>query len=123
MTLKNWHFLIKWMGITFAVMLLLPFAVARFASADSGMVLCVMLFLVLNPVYSVVLGINCGKNISHMWSIPLFSAIMFLAGAWLCFDTHEPWFILYASVYLAVGWIVMLVTHCVNAFRKRKGNG
>ncbi len=115
--------MIKWIGMTFVVMLLLPFAVARYASADSGMVLCMMLFLVLNPVYSVVLGINSARDISHMWSIPLFSAIMFLAGAWLCFDIRESWLILYASVYLAVGWIVMLVTHCVNAFRKKKGNG
>ncbi len=104
---------LRWIGVTFVVMFVLPFAVARLASECSGMALCMMLFLALNPMYSIALGINCGKSIRQMWHIPLFSAIMFLSGTWLFFDIHEPWFILYASVYLVIGWIAMFVTHYI----------
>lgn len=44
---------LKWIGITLAVMFILPFAVAKLASECAGMALCMMLFLVINPIYSI----------------------------------------------------------------------
>lgn len=88
-------------------MLILPFAVARLASECSGMALCMILFLVVNPVYSIILGAVCAKDIRHMWNLPLVSAIAFLAGTWLFFDIKEVWFLVYAAVYLGVGLIAM----------------
>ena len=99
-----------WLCITMIVMFVLPFAVAHLASACSGMALCMMLFLVLNPVYSIILGTFCGKNIKQRWNLPLISAVMFLCGTWLFFDIKEVWFIIYAAIYLALGWIAMLVS-------------
>ena len=46
---------IYWLCATIAVMFVLPFAVARLASECSGMALCMMLFLVINPIYSIIL--------------------------------------------------------------------
>lgn len=87
----------------------LPFAVATLASECSGMALCMILFLVINPVYSIILGAVCAKDIRHMWNLPLVSAIAFLAGTWLFFDIKEIWFLIYATIYLALDWIVMYV--------------
>lgn len=99
-----------WLAITFAVMFLLPFAVARLASECSGMALCMILFFIINPVYSTILGYRCGKDVGRMCNLPLVSAILFLAGTWIFFDIHELWFIAYAGVYLAVGYIAMLIS-------------
>ncbi|QJE31144.1 hypothetical protein HHO38_17910 [Parabacteroides distasonis] len=90
-------------------MVVLPFAVARLASECSGMALCMMLFFIINPVYSVILGLNCGRNIRRMWSFPLISSITFLAGTWLFFDIREVWFLVYAAIYLLLGWIAMFI--------------
>lgn len=65
--MKQWNKkYIHWLCITIAVMLILPFAVARLASECSGMALCMILFLVVNPVYSIILGAVCAKDIRHM---------------------------------------------------------
>lgn len=96
-----------WLLTSLAVMFILPFMVARLASECSGMALCMILFFVINPVYSAILGYRCGKDVRRMWNLPLVSAIAFLAGTWLFFDIKEPWFIVYAMVYLAIGWVAM----------------
>lgn len=101
---------LTWIVITLTVMLILPFTVAEFASECAGIALCMMLFLVINPIYSIILGFISGRNIRILWNLPLISAVAFLAGAWLFFDIHEPWFIAYAAIYLCLGVIAMLIT-------------
>ena len=98
-----------WLAVSILVMFALPFAVARLASECSGMALCMLLFFIINPIYSALLGYRCGKNVGRMWNLPLVSAIAFLAGTWIFFDIHELWFIAYAIVYLIIGWIAMAI--------------
>lgn len=100
---------IYWLCATIVVMFVLPFAIARFASECNGMALCMILFLIVNPVYSAILGFNCGRNIRQMWNFPFVSSIAFIAGTWLFFDIKEMWFIIYAATYLALGWIAMFI--------------
>ena len=101
--------LIIWFAVTIVIMSLFPFAIARFASECSGMAFCMILFFIINPIYSAVLGFRCGKDVGRMWKLPLVSAIAFLAGTWIFFDIHELWFIAYAIVYLIIGWIAMAI--------------
>lgn len=49
-----------------------------------------------------------------MWNLPLVSAVAFLAGTWIFFDIHELWFVVYATVYLAIGWIAMAISKYLN---------
>ncbi len=100
-----------WLAISIAVMFALPFAVARLASECSGMALCMILFFIVNPIYSAILGFRCGRNIRQMWNLPLVSSIAFLAGTWLFFDIKEVWFIIYALVYLTIGWTAMGISN------------
>lgn len=102
--------IITWLGVTIVVMFALPWAVARLASECSGMALCMMLFFIVNPIYSAILGYRCGKEIKKMWNLPLVSSIAFLAGTWLFFDIREVWFLIYAAAYLAIGWAAMFVS-------------
>ena len=109
-----------WLAVTIIVMFALPFAVARLASECSGMALCMMLFFIVNPIYSAILGYRCGKYIKKMWNLPLVSAVAFLAGTWIFFDIHELWFIVYAIAYLAISWTSMAISKYIN--RSNKGN-
>ncbi|WP_246867057.1 hypothetical protein [Parabacteroides distasonis] len=104
---------IYWLCITVAGMFILPFAIAHFVSECIGMALCMILFLVLNPAYLIVLGTICGRNIRQMWNLPLIATVMFLAGTWLFFDIKEVWFLIYAAIYLVLGWIAMFVSKYV----------
>lgn len=106
-----------WLAATVAVMFALPFCMARFAPADAGMALCMMLFFIVNPIYSAILGFRCGRDVRQMWSLPLISSITFLAGAWLFFDIREVWFIIYAATYLAIGWVAMGINKYLNSKR------
>lgn len=106
--------IITWIAVTVAVMFALPFAVARLASECSGMALCMILFFVVNPIYSVLLGFRCGRNIRQMWNLPLVSSIVFLAGTWLFFDIKELRFIIYSSAYLTIGWMAMGIGKYLN---------
>ena len=99
-----------WLAVSILVMFALPFAIARLASECSGMALCMILFFIINPIYSGILGYGCGKDIRRMWNLPLVSAIAFLAGTWIFFDIHELWFIAYAGIYLAIGYIAMFIS-------------
>ncbi len=106
--------IITWNAVTFAVMFVFPFAVGGLASECSGMALCMILFFIVNPIYSAILGLRCGKDIRRMWNLPLVSSIAFLAGTWLFFDIKEVWFIIYASVYLIIGWTAMGISNYLN---------
>lgn len=102
-----------WTGITIVIMFFLPFVVAKLASECAGMALCMMLFLVINPLYSIILGIISGKNIKKLWHFPIISVVAFLAGVWLFFGIQEPWFLVYATIYLCIGIISMLITNYI----------
>lgn len=112
--MENRKVIITWTAVTVVVMFALPFAVAGLASECSGMALCMILFFIVNPIYSALLGFRCGRNARQMWNPPLVSSIAFLAGTWLFFDIKEIWFIIYAAVYLIIGWAAMGISKYLN---------
>lgn len=111
--MKNCRVIMVWLAVTIAMMFALPFAVARLASECSGMALCMLLFFIVNPLYSAILGYRCSRNVRQMWNLPLVSSVSFLAGTWLFFDISEEWFIVYAMVYLIIGWMAMGISRYV----------
>ena len=74
------------------------------------MAACFVLFFALNPLYSVILGVFAGKDVKHLWSLPIVSAALFLIGTWIFFDMGEMAFVLYAVVYLVLGIVSMLIS-------------
>lgn len=105
--MKNKH--LMWLIMSVAIMLLLPFLVVTFVAADAGMFVCFIMFFVINPIYSAVLGIFGGKNIKSMWYHPIILAVLFLIGIFIIFETFDIIFVAYAVVYLAIGIAFMLV--------------
>jgi hypothetical protein len=58
----------------------------------------------------VLIGVFAGKDVKHLWSLPVISAVLFLIGTWIFFDMGETAFILYAAVYLIIGIMAMLIS-------------
>ena len=102
--------IILWMAASAVVMLALPWIAVTFVKGDAGMAACFVLFFALNPLYSVILGVFAGKDVKHLWSLPVISAVLFLIGTWIFFDMGEMAFVLYAVVYLALGIVTMLIS-------------
>ena len=105
---------IFWLVVSIVIMLLLPFLTVTFVKADAGMAVCFMLFYAVNPIYSVVIGIFAGKDVKRLWSLPVISSILFLAGTWLLFDMGEIAFIMYAVIYFFIGMLAMLISMLIS---------
>lgn len=101
---------ICWLAVSAVVMLVIPWAAATFVKGDAGMAVCFLLFFAINPIYSVFIGAFAGKDMKHLWSLPVISAVLFLCGTWIFFDMGETAFILYAAVYLVLGIAAMLIS-------------
>ena len=102
--------IILWLAASAVVMLMFPWLAVAFVKGDAGMAVCFLLFFAVNPLYSVLIGTFVGKDIRHLWSLPVISAMLFLIGTWIFFDMGETAFILYAAVYLALGIATMLIS-------------
>ena len=111
--------IILWMAASAVVMLALPWIAVTFVKGDAGMAACFVLFFALNPLYSVILGVFAGKDVKHLWSLPIVSAALFLIGTWIFFDMGEMAFILYAVVYLVLGIVAMLISMIIRKKAQR----
>lgn len=108
--------LIAWTISTMILMIGFPWLAVTFAGS-AGMAICFLLFFAINPLYAAVCGAFAGKNIKQLWVLPMITAGLFLAGAWLFFDMGETAFLLYCGCYLVIGIAAMLISALVN---KRK---
>ena len=102
--------IILWLAASAVVMLAFPWLAVTFVKGDAGMAVCFLLFFAVNPLYSVLIGAFAGKDVKHLWSLPVISAVLFLIGTWIFFDMGETAFILYAAVYLVIGIMAMLIS-------------
>ena len=102
--------IILWLVASAVVMLAFPWLAVTFVKGDAGMAVCFLLFFAVNPLYSVIIGAFAGKDVKHLWSLPVISAVLFLIGTWIFFDMGETAFILYAAVYLVIGIMAMLIS-------------
>ncbi|MFG6369728.1 MAG: hypothetical protein K1W16_15190 [Lachnospiraceae bacterium] len=111
------HSFILWLAVSVIVMLVLPWLAVTFIKGDAAMVVCFLLFYVVNPIYSVMLGTFAGRDIRYLGSLPVISALLFLAGTWIFFDIGEIAFIQYMMIYLILGVATMLI---FRVFRKKR---
>ena len=108
--------LITWTMLAMILMIGCPWVAVEFAGS-AGMAICFILFFAVNPLFSVVCGASAGKNIKQLWVLPIITAGLFLAGAWLFFEMGEIAFLVYCCCYLIISIIAMLISAFVN---KRK---
>ena len=113
--------LIFWLLSAAGVMLLLPWLTVTLVQSDAGMAAVLLLFFVVNPGFSMAAGYYAGKKIRYLWWVPAVTALLFLAGAWLCFEAGEPAFWTYAGAYFALGMEAMLVSRLITVRRENDG--
>jgi len=109
-----------WLAASAAIMLMLPYLAVTFVPGDGGMAVCFLLFYVINPVFSLAVGFSAGRSWKQLWILPVLSPLFFLAGTWVFFGMGEPAFLLYAGIYLALGFAAAAVSGLLRAVERRK---
>lgn len=103
---------------TIIIMIGFPWITVTFAGVD-GMAVALLLFFIVNPVFSAVCGVFAGKNMKRLWILPIIVAVFFLSGVWLFFEMGETAFLLYAGIYLIIGFAAMLISYLLRKRRQR----
>ena len=70
-------------------------------------------YLIINPLYFVALGIIAGQDIKKDWSLPLVSAIMYVAAHLLANPTEWEFALEGALGYVVISIVAMLITWLV----------
>lgn len=110
---------IGWTLVSTIVMCLLPVLVAVLVPSDAGMMACLVLFFIVDPLYSAVIGVVAGKKGGIMLIVPVVSALMFVLGTWILFGLADYTFVLYAAYYLLISVLAIFMVNLLS-LRKRR---
>lgn len=99
------------LAIIVATMLIIPLVAVNTVKADAGMLVAMMLFFLVYPVVSIVIGIIAGKDIKFFCFTPLLIAGLFWAFSSLTYKTAFP--IVYSAIYFVVSAISMVITSAI----------
>ena len=94
-------------------MLVLPLLVFNFAEPHEAMGWTIIMFLAINPITSIVLGVIAGSDIRKVWCIPLVIAIAFPLLFWIVLRTVILELFIYSSIYILPGLVAMCVTKLI----------
>ena len=97
-------------AISVIVMLLLPWCAVAFVPSDGGMLVSLLLLFAVNPISAVCIGIISGSKPRLLWPQPLLLSALFAVGAWKSLGITISDILPYAAVYLAVGYLALLLT-------------
>jgi len=96
-----------------AVMIGLPVLVSFIfslpATSGWGMLITLFLFFVVDPTFTIGLGVFCGTDIKKYFTLPLINAVFCLAGVWAAFDFGDMGLMVYPAAYLAIGYAIMFI--------------
>lgn len=113
----------KSLMLSACIMIALPIIVALIfslpATSGWGFIITLFLFFVLNPLFTIFLGIFCSKNIKKYMLNPLLNSIFFIIGVWTAFDFGNLDFTVYAVVYFCIGYAAMLVNYFIKRIKNK----
>ena len=110
---------IAWLIATAAIMLGMPGA-ARIMDIDAFLVLVLLEFFIIGPLWSLGTGIFSGWNHRARWWLTVANPLLFIAGSWIFLEMCETDFLFYAFSYLMVGLLSMFATAVIRKSRAQK---
>lgn len=104
------------LAIIFVAMLIIPVITIHTVKADAGMLVTLILFFVVHPIISVIIGILAGKDIKFFWFSPILVGGLFWLFSCLAYQPAFP--IVYSAVYFIICTLSMLITWFIRARNK-----
>ena len=99
--------------VNIVVMAVLPLYTVKIAGGGAGLIGFILLLLIINPLYMIFLGFNCGKNIKQLWSMPLIASALFWIGAALFMEMSVDGCIIYFAIYILAAYISMVTSYYI----------
>lgn len=102
--MKKLYKILLFLVSNIALTLLLPFLTVKLAPADAGMAICMLLFFIGYPIYSIALGVIAFRDLKFSWWMPLVSSIVLplffsLAMKGMVWELYT-----YSGIYLFLGY-------------------
>ena len=104
--MKRRYKILLFFVLNIVFMLLIPFLLIRFSPADVSMTACMVLFFAVYPILFILLGIVIGKDMKHLWWMPIVAAFVFpllfsVAMGVIIFELYT-----YSGIYIFLGYAV-----------------
>ena len=109
-----------WLLGAACVMIAVPWLCSVFVPADASLPLTLLLLYAVEPLYTLFVGGHAGKNVRHLFWLPIANALFSLLGVWLAFDFGNVDFIWYALVLLVLGIVAMSGVAMYHRRQKRR---
>ncbi len=97
--------------IIIATMLILPLISVNAVKSDAGMMVTMILFFIVHPIVSVIIGILTGGDIKFFWFSPILVAGLFWAFSCFTYKTAFP--VVYSVAYLVICAISMFIRRLI----------
>lgn len=98
-------------AIIIITMLVIPLITVNTVKADAGMLVSMILFFLVYPTTSIIIGILAGRDIKFFWPSPVIIAGLFWAFSYLTYETAFP--IVYSAIYFVISVVSMLITSII----------
>lgn len=115
---KTWYKHLKMLLPSAGAMLLPPWLVSLLPS-DAFLGAAVLLFLVMDPLFMLGIGIAAGWDMGRFWYAPLLAALLYWLGTVLFITGPDLSILFYVFLYLFMGGAAMVITHFVRKYRRR----
>lgn len=102
-------------SLAVAAVFLVPMIVSL---VQPDLMVVVILFLIIDPIFALGMGIAAGFDLRHFWYVPFLTVSIYWLGTGL-FITWSTDILFYVVVYLFIGVGAMLVTHFFQLFRSK----
>ena len=99
------------------ILLIIPFITVNTIKAENGMAMALLYFFVVNPIYSVILGIISAKDIKFFWFVPMALAVMFWIGSSITYVTAFP--TIYSLIYFLICSASMGISYFIIKIKKQ----
>ena len=109
--------IILWLITTAMIMIGLPILAVNYVPNDSGMLVSIVCFLIINPLWALSTGIKAGGYPSRLWILPIVLDLIFTAGISFMMTLDSQIFF-YLILYIVIAYLSM----GASIFRKRKKN-
>lgn len=96
--------------VELVVLLALPLLFVNLAQPYEFMGLIMLLFFVINPVASILVGFFAGKDIKTLWWVSISFPIVFLLSYWFVLKEIIWDLTIYAMIYALLGFLTMIIS-------------
>ena len=105
-----------------ALMLIAPLVAVKLVPADGGMAICMIMFFIAYPIYSIFLGVIISRDMKHLWWMPLVNSVCFpllfsLAMLGMVWELYA-----YSAIYLFLGYAVAALLSVIKKIRFERQN-